>query len=210
MPYGSYVFAIFTNINSVIAAMEAPDDFKIQYFYTENLVSNFEDAIVNMNLFVVNDEYLEDDVIEMENFSDLNDEWVEESNEIAPEIGMKFKDPEAFEFYRNYACLVSFLVRRCNLRKGDDELVRNVTFTCSRESRRTSNTNTFLKPRATIQTGCKVMMTDVSTSCSFDKLANIINMLSKSSFLSLPTDLSNATPLDCLSTNPHLIDPYST
>ncbi|KAL2518127.1 FAR1-related sequence 4 [Abeliophyllum distichum] len=116
-----------------------------------------------MNLLVVNDECLEDDVTEMENFPGLNDDWVEEPNEIVPEVGMKFKElDEAFEFYKNYTSSVGFPVRKCNSRKGDDELIRDVTSTYSREGLRTSNISTSLKSQATIQTRCKARVTVIS------------------------------------------------
>ncbi|KAL2532407.1 Calcium-dependent protein kinase 16 [Abeliophyllum distichum] len=88
------------------------------------LVSLFEDATVNMNMFVVDDEYLEDDEIEIENSLSLNDDWVEKLNEIALEVGMKFKElDEIFEFYKNCASRVGFPFKKCNSRKGDDGLV---------------------------------------------------------------------------------------
>ncbi|KAL2462187.1 Protein FAR1-RELATED SEQUENCE [Abeliophyllum distichum] len=116
-----------------------------------------------MNMFVVDDEYFQDDEIEIENFPSLNDNCVEESNEIVPEVGMKFKElDEVFEIYKNYASRVDFSVRKRNSKKGDDGFVRNFTFTCSREGRRTSNTSTSLKPQPTIQTRCNARMTTVS------------------------------------------------
>ncbi|KAL2504727.1 FAR1-related sequence 4 [Abeliophyllum distichum] len=130
---------------------------------TRDLTSYSEDAAVNMNLLVVDNESLENDVIEMKKCPGLNNDWVEKSNEIVPEVEMKFKDlDEAFEFYKNYASCVDFLVRKRNSKNGDNGLVRIITFTCSRESRRTGNTSTSLKPQTTIKTRCKARLTVVS------------------------------------------------
>ncbi|KAL2471866.1 Protein FAR1-RELATED SEQUENCE 5 [Abeliophyllum distichum] len=53
-------------------------------------------------------------------------------------------------------------LRKRKSRKGDDGVVKNVTFTCSRKGRRTNNTSTSLKPQLTIQLGCKARATAVS------------------------------------------------
>ncbi|XP_022893911.1 uncharacterized protein LOC111408376 [Olea europaea var. sylvestris] len=79
---------------------------------------------------------------------------------IVPSVGMKFQDEnEVFEFYKNYAYQVGFPVRKRNLRKGEDGVVRYVTFTCSREGRRTSGLNSILKLQPKMQTGCKARLT---------------------------------------------------
>ncbi|KAL2527044.1 Protein FAR1-RELATED SEQUENCE [Abeliophyllum distichum] len=84
-----------------------------------NFVSLSEDATVNMNLFVVDDEYLEDDEIEIENSPCLNDDSVEEPNELAPEVGMKFKElDEVFEFYKNYASNWIFQLENPTIQTG--------------------------------------------------------------------------------------------
>ncbi|KAL2470825.1 FAR1-related sequence 4 [Abeliophyllum distichum] len=125
-------------------------------------------------MFVVDDEYLEDDEIEIENSPSLNDDWVEEPNEIAHEVGMKFMElDEVFEFYKNYASRVGFPIKKRNSRKGDDELVKNVMFTCSREGRRTSNTITSLKSQSTIQTGRKVRVAAVSDASGSWRLTKV-------------------------------------
>ncbi|XP_022857036.1 protein FAR1-RELATED SEQUENCE 5-like [Olea europaea var. sylvestris] len=69
---------------------------------------------------------------------------------------MTFKDEtKLFDFYKQYAYAVGFSVRKRNSKKGNDGVVRFVTFTCSRECRRSSNTNSALRPQPTSQTHCK-------------------------------------------------------
>ncbi|XP_022891821.1 protein FAR-RED IMPAIRED RESPONSE 1-like [Olea europaea var. sylvestris] len=69
---------------------------------------------------------------------------------------MTFKDEkELFDFYKQYAYTVGFPVRKRNSKKGDDGIVRFVTFTCSHEGRRSSNTNSALRPQPTSQTDYK-------------------------------------------------------
>ncbi|KAL2525611.1 Protein FAR1-RELATED SEQUENCE [Abeliophyllum distichum] len=86
-----------------------------------------------MNLFVVDDEYLEDDEIEIENSPCLNDDSVEKSNELVPEVGMKFKElDEVFEFYKNYASCVGFPVRKRNSRKFGMEKQFQEAYTISK------------------------------------------------------------------------------
>lgn len=76
--------------------------------------------------------------------------------EIVLEVGMTFKDEtKLFDFYKQYAYAVGFSVRKRNSKKGNDGVVRFVTFTCSREGRRSSNTNSALRPQPTSQTYCK-------------------------------------------------------
>ncbi|XP_022893275.1 protein FAR1-RELATED SEQUENCE 5-like [Olea europaea var. sylvestris] len=93
-----------------------------------------------------------------------NDSGVgEETKNIEPTVGMKFKDEnDVFEFYKHYTYQIGFPVRKRNSKKGDDGVVRYVTLTCSREGRRTSGTTTVLKPQPTMQTGCKVRLTACS------------------------------------------------
>ncbi|KAL2465956.1 Protein FAR1-RELATED SEQUENCE [Abeliophyllum distichum] len=138
-----------------------PDENLILYLAMLEVVVSLvlvrEEAQLQLPIYDVNDE------IEIENFPGLNDDWVEELNEIVPKVEMKSKElNEVFEFYKNYASCVGFPVRKHNSKKGDDGVVRNVTFTCSREGRGTSNTSTSLKPQPTIQTRCNAMVTVVS------------------------------------------------
>ncbi|XP_022850810.1 protein FAR1-RELATED SEQUENCE 5-like [Olea europaea var. sylvestris] len=82
---------------------------------------------------------------------------------IVPSVGMKFQDEnEVFEFYKNYAYQVGFPVRKRNSRKGEDGVLRYVSFTCSREGHRSSGSNSVLKPQPTMQTGCKARVTACS------------------------------------------------
>jgi len=67
-----------------------------------------------------------------ENWDGLDGEILEEDSEvIVPEVGMKFRDDiEIFEFYKRYAYIVGFPVRKRNSKKGNDGVVRYVTFAC--------------------------------------------------------------------------------
>ncbi|XP_022854679.1 protein FAR1-RELATED SEQUENCE 5-like [Olea europaea var. sylvestris] len=90
----------------------------------------------------------------MDNMNIVEDEKLGRDGAIVPEVGMKFKDEkEMFEFYKRYAYNVGFPVRKRNSKKGDDGVVRYVTFTCSHEGRRS-----IKKPQATIPTGCKARL----------------------------------------------------
>ncbi|KAL2456336.1 Protein FAR1-RELATED SEQUENCE [Abeliophyllum distichum] len=86
-----------------------------------------------------------------ENENILDDDILGEDSAIVPIVEMKFKDDnEVFEFYKSYAYLLSFPIRKRNSKKWDDEIVKYVTFTCCREGRRSSTTITSLKPQPTI------------------------------------------------------------
>ncbi|XP_022876715.1 protein FAR1-RELATED SEQUENCE 5-like [Olea europaea var. sylvestris] len=91
-----------------------------------------------------------------DNVNSVEDENVEGDGLIVPEVGMQFKDEkELYAFYARYAYTVGFPVRKRSSSKDDDGVLRYVTFTCSREGRRSGNTSISLKPHPTIQTGCK-------------------------------------------------------
>ncbi|CAA2953787.1 Hypothetical predicted protein [Olea europaea subsp. europaea] len=82
---------------------------------------------------------------------------------IVPSVGIKFQDEnEVFEFYKNYVYQVGFPVRKRNSKKGEDGVVRYVTFTCSQEAHRTSGSNAVMKPQPKMQTSCKVRLTACS------------------------------------------------
>ena len=95
----------------------------------------------------------------MDDVNTLDDELLGEDGPIVPKVGMKFKDENAvLGFYKSYAYDIGFPVRKRNSKKGDDGVVKYVTFTCSREGRRSSTANTSLKPQPTTQTGCKARL----------------------------------------------------
>ncbi|XP_052195759.1 protein FAR1-RELATED SEQUENCE 5-like [Diospyros lotus] len=119
------------------------------------LVESFED---NEETFVDNEEIFEDNECPA-----LNDKLPGEHSDLVPKVGMKFNNEnEVFEFYKGYAYHVGFPVRKRNSKKGDDGVVRYVTYACSREGKRTSKASTPLKPQLTIQLGCKARMTACS------------------------------------------------
>lgn len=60
-------------------------------------------------------------------------------------------------------------------KKDDDEIMRYITLTCSREVRRPNNTNGSLKPQPTIQTGCKARLTASSDMCEIWRI-NTVNL----------------------------------
>ncbi|XP_052172312.1 protein FAR1-RELATED SEQUENCE 5-like [Diospyros lotus] len=97
----------------------------------------------------------------MENVDGLDDEILEEDSEIiVPQVGMKFKDAnEIFEFYKKYAYNVGFPVRKRTSRKGEDGVVKYVTFSCCREGQRSRSKSTNSMPQPTIQIGCKARLT---------------------------------------------------
>ncbi|CAA2970434.1 Hypothetical predicted protein [Olea europaea subsp. europaea] len=73
-----------------------------------------------------------------------------------PNVGMMFNDEkEMLEFYKRYAYAVGFPFRKRNSKKGDDGIMRYMTFTCNREGRRNYATGGSLKPQPTSQTDCK-------------------------------------------------------
>ncbi|KAL2531530.1 Protein FAR1-RELATED SEQUENCE 1 [Abeliophyllum distichum] len=122
----------------------------------------FDDETADINVGVGDEKNVEESDIDKvrKNVNVLNDDIVGENSAIVPKVGMKFNDEnEIFEFYKRYAYLVGFPIRKRNSRKGDDGIVRYVTLTCSREGRRSSTTSTSLKPQPTSQTGCKARLT---------------------------------------------------
>ncbi|XP_022875445.1 protein FAR1-RELATED SEQUENCE 5-like [Olea europaea var. sylvestris] len=82
-----------------------------------------------------------------------------ENEIVVPTVGMKFADEtEVFEFYKRDAYHVGFPIRKRTTKREDDEIVRSMSFTCSREGRRNRNQSTSLNPLPTIQTGCKARL----------------------------------------------------
>ncbi|XP_022858998.1 protein FAR1-RELATED SEQUENCE 5-like [Olea europaea var. sylvestris] len=76
-----------------------------------------------------------------------------------PEVGMKFNDEnELFDYYKKFAYAEGFPVRKKNSKKDNDDVLRYVTMTCSREGKRSSTTIGSLKSQPTIQTGCKARL----------------------------------------------------
>ncbi|KAL2512158.1 Protein FAR1-RELATED SEQUENCE [Abeliophyllum distichum] len=121
--------------------------------------------MVGMNVGVVDDNNIEESDIDKvrKNMNILDDDILGENSTIVPKVGMKFKDDnEIFEFYKRYAYLLGFPLRKRNSRKENDGILKYVTLTCGREGRRSSSTSTSLKPQPTIQTGCKARLTVVS------------------------------------------------
>ena len=105
----------------------------------------------NEETFVANEEIM------------LNNELPREDSDFVPKVEMKFNDENGvFEFYKMYAYHVGFPIKRRNLKKGGDRVVRYVGYTCSREGKRNIKVRTFLKPQPTIQLGCKARMTTCS------------------------------------------------
>ncbi|XP_022851944.1 protein FAR1-RELATED SEQUENCE 5-like [Olea europaea var. sylvestris] len=77
-----------------------------------------------------------------DNMNKVEDERLGENGQIVPEVGMMFNnETEMFEMYKRYAYDIGFPVRRRNSKKGNDGILRYVTFTCSREGKRSSNAN---------------------------------------------------------------------
>ncbi|KAL2506125.1 Protein FAR1-RELATED SEQUENCE [Abeliophyllum distichum] len=135
---------------------------------TGNEISYSDNEVVNRNVLQVDDDCFKDSSHEIgrENGSALNDVMCGEDGEIVPKIGMKFKDDnEVYEFYKSYAYRLGFPIRKRNLKKGGDGVVRYVTFTYSQKGRRINTTSTSLKPQPTIQTGCKARMTTCLEVC---------------------------------------------
>ncbi|KAL2492850.1 Protein FAR1-RELATED SEQUENCE [Abeliophyllum distichum] len=130
--------------------------------YTRNNNFYFDDETADINVGVGDEKNVEESDIDKvrENVNVLDDDIVGKNSVIVPKVGMKFNDEnEIFEFYKRYAYLVGFPIRKRNSRKGDDGIVRYVTLTCSQEGRRSSTTSTSLKPQPTSQTGCKARLT---------------------------------------------------
>ncbi|GER45539.1 FAR1-related sequence 11, partial [Striga asiatica] len=96
---------------------------------------------------------------------DLNvtEETITIENEKIPEVGMKFANEN--EYYKRYAYRTGFTIRKRNSTKGDDGIVRYVTYTCSREGRRSYTSSTSLNPLSTSQIGCKARLTACSNAC---------------------------------------------
>ncbi|XP_022852344.1 protein FAR1-RELATED SEQUENCE 5-like [Olea europaea var. sylvestris] len=89
----------------------------------------------------------------MENLNMVDNENVGEDMVLVPKVGMTFSDEkEMFDFYKKI-CLRRWLF---GAKKGEDGVMRYVTFTCNHEGRRTYAIGDSLKPQPTCQTDCKV------------------------------------------------------
>ncbi|XP_052198368.1 protein FAR1-RELATED SEQUENCE 5-like [Diospyros lotus] len=114
-----------------------------------------------------------DNEIEIEVGAD--NECTSEGNEMVPTVGMKFNDHnEIYEFYKTYAYTVGFPVRKRNSKKGDDGLLKYVTYACSREGQRSSETSSSLKPTPTIKIGCLARITVASDVTGIWKITRVI------------------------------------
>ncbi|XP_022859604.1 protein FAR1-RELATED SEQUENCE 5-like [Olea europaea var. sylvestris] len=101
----------------------------------------------------------------MENLNTLDCENIGDDATV-PTVGMIFNDEkEMFEFYKRYAYAVGFPIRKRNSKKGEDGVMRYVTFTCSHEGRRSYATGGSLKSQPTSQIDCKARI-----SASLDSL----------------------------------------
>ena len=104
----------------------------------------------NLDDETIDDESLgnDEDYNLMENLDGLDAEILEKDSEIiVPHVGMKFKHAnEVFELYKKYAYNVGFPIRKRTLRKGEDGVVKYVTFSCCREGQRTRSKSTSLRP----------------------------------------------------------------
>ncbi|CAA2939539.1 Hypothetical predicted protein [Olea europaea subsp. europaea] len=117
-------------------------------------------------------EYVNDDLLVESNNENVADymnrdeeETLRQNDPIVPKVSMMFNnEKEMFEMYKRYAYHIGFSLRKQNSKKGDDGVLRYVTFTCSREGRRSSNASGLLKPKPISQTGCKVRISASSDS----------------------------------------------
>ncbi|XP_052173721.1 protein FAR1-RELATED SEQUENCE 5-like isoform X2 [Diospyros lotus] len=128
-------------------------------------MSDVGNNIVLAESFENNEEIFKDneEIFENNECHALNDELPGEHSDLVPKVGMKFNNEnEVFEFYKRYAYHVGFPVKKRSSKKDDDGVVIYAAYACSREGKRTSKTSTSLKPRPTIQLGCKARMTACS------------------------------------------------
>ncbi|XP_022889130.1 protein FAR1-RELATED SEQUENCE 5-like [Olea europaea var. sylvestris] len=115
----------------------------------------------------LNDELLEESDYEnvVGNMDSGEEETLGQDDPVVPEVGMMFdNENEMFDLYKRYAYHTSFPVRKRNSKKGDDGVLRYVTFTCSREGRRSSNASDSTKPKPISQTDCKARISASSDS----------------------------------------------
>ncbi|XP_022855392.1 protein FAR1-RELATED SEQUENCE 5-like [Olea europaea var. sylvestris] len=100
-----------------------------------------------------------------ENAIRVEEETLGHNGPILPKVGMMFNDEKQLvDFYKRYAYDVGFPVRRRNSKKGDDELLKYVTLTYSREGQRTTNASGSLNPQPISQTNCKARISSSSYS----------------------------------------------
>ncbi|KAI3838968.1 hypothetical protein MKX03_031066 [Papaver bracteatum] len=66
---------------------------------------------------------------------------------------------EMFQFYKEYARKVGFLVRKRSKRINVDGITRSVTFVCSKTGEHESRTQNQTKPHGTIKSGCNAYVT---------------------------------------------------
>jgi hypothetical protein len=124
--------------------------------FTGLLSSNNSEAFIQ---FSTSDMCLPDNSTEDRGDKNLETNTSHTNNEIeeekSPELGIKFDNvDELFSYYKRYAARKGFSVRKRNSKKGPNEKLRKVTFTCGREGGRASETTNPLKSQPTMQIGC--------------------------------------------------------
>ncbi|XP_022850711.1 protein FAR1-RELATED SEQUENCE 5-like isoform X2 [Olea europaea var. sylvestris] len=98
-----------------------------------------------------------------DNMNQLEDEIAKGDGNIVPKVGMTFKNEnEMFDFYKAYAYVVGFPIRKWTSKKDDNGMLKYLTLKCSREGKRSGTTSGFFKPQLTIQTDCKTRISTYS------------------------------------------------
>ncbi|KAI3967530.1 hypothetical protein MKW92_009230 [Papaver armeniacum] len=86
---------------------------------------------------------------------------------VEPKLGMMFESvDELFEFYNNYAYKTGFSIKRRTCKKENGVLV-HVSYTCSKEGKNITASNTPLNLPPTQRTGCKAKIS--ARLCADDK-----------------------------------------
>ncbi|KAI3830775.1 hypothetical protein MKW92_038141, partial [Papaver armeniacum] len=86
---------------------------------------------------------------------------------VEPKLGMMFESvDELFEFYNNYAYKTGFSIKRRTCKKENGVLV-HVIYTCSKEGKNITASNTPLNLPPTQRTGCKAKIS--ARLCADDK-----------------------------------------
>ena len=101
-----------------------------------------------------------DNLEEVENLTncsvDNNDEL---DQPIEPEVGMEFDGiEELYEFYRKYAKICGFPIRKKSAKKNVDGIVKSVTMACSRGGKHGNTSQNPLRPQASYRIRCNAYL----------------------------------------------------
>ncbi|XP_026429224.1 protein FAR1-RELATED SEQUENCE 8-like [Papaver somniferum] len=105
----------------------------------------------------------------------LDDDSNHDDQTVEPKLGMRFENvDELFEFYNNYAYKTGFSIKKRTCKKENGVPV-HVSYTCSKEGKNITASNTPLNLSPTQRTGCKAKIS--ARLCADDKwMINVVSL----------------------------------